>query len=103
MQTITRRQFVATSVISLAAAKRLSAAAVETSHKFTPGCQIFGVRHQLVADFDGTLKQLYDAGYRVIEYCSPPGFTWEKAGLAPLIKLTPKKHATESKRRAFAR
>jgi sugar phosphate isomerase/epimerase len=90
MQTITRRQFVATSVVSLAAAKRLAAATLETNHKFTPGCQIFGVRHQLVADFDGTLKQLYDAGYRVIEYCSPPGFTWDKAGLGTLTKLTAK-------------
>ena len=90
MQTITRRQFVATSVVSLAAAKRLAAATLETNHKFTPGCQIFGVRHQLVADFDGTLKQLYEAGYRVIEYCSPPGFTWDKAGLGTLTKLTAK-------------
>jgi sugar phosphate isomerase/epimerase len=61
-----------------------------TDSEFLQGCQIFGVRHQLVANFDGTLKQLYDAGYRVIEYCSPLGFTWEKAGLAPLIKLSAK-------------
>jgi sugar phosphate isomerase/epimerase len=76
--------------MGLAAARSLSTAAEESDHRFTPGCQIFGVRHQLVADFDGTCEQLYDAGYRVIEYCSPPGFTWEKAGLSPLIKLTAK-------------
>lgn len=66
--------------------------------EMAPGCQIFGVRHQLVADFDGTLKELFDAGYRIIEYCSPPGFTWEKAGLAPLIKLG----AGETRRRIEA-
>jgi sugar phosphate isomerase/epimerase len=90
MRIVSRRQFVATSVLGLFSARGFAAPAVKTNQEFTPGCQIFGVRHQLVADFDGTLKQLYEAGYRVIEYCSPPGFTWEKAGLAPLTKLTAK-------------
>lgn len=93
MQTISRRQFVATSVMSLAAARSVLAAAEETkaaNFEFPLGCQIYGVRQQLVADFDGILKQLYDAGYRVIEYCSPPGFAWDKAGLGTLVKLSAK-------------
>jgi sugar phosphate isomerase/epimerase len=43
------------------------------------GCQIFPVRKQLVKDFDGTLRELYAAGYRVIEFCSPPGLVSMKA------------------------
>lgn len=101
MQTIPRRQFLRTGVIGLAAARSLLTEAADTKEntlEMEPGCQIFGVRHQLVADFDGTLKQLYDAGYRLIEYCSPPGFTWERAALAPLSKLS----AKETRRRVEA-
>jgi sugar phosphate isomerase/epimerase len=49
------------------------------------GCQIFPVRKQLVQDFDGTLRELYTAGYRVIEFCSPPGFV--TMDMAPLVSM----------------
>jgi sugar phosphate isomerase/epimerase len=87
MKVLSRRRFVAGGAAaagSSAIAHRLRGAIPG----MPAGCQIFGVRKQLVADFDGTLKQLHHIGYRVIEFCSPPGFTWPKAGLAPLMKLS---------------
>jgi sugar phosphate isomerase/epimerase len=49
------------------------------------GCQVFPVRKQLVADLDGTLRELAAAGYQVIEFCSPPGFV--KMDFAPFIGM----------------
>jgi sugar phosphate isomerase/epimerase len=49
------------------------------------GCQVFPVRIQLVKDFDGTLRELSAAGYRVIEFCSPPGFV--TMDMAPLVGM----------------
>ena len=49
------------------------------------GCQIFPVRIELVKDFDGTLRELSAAGYRVIEFCSPPGFV--TMDMAPLLGM----------------
>jgi sugar phosphate isomerase/epimerase len=60
------------------------------------GCQIFPVRIQLVKDFDGTLRELYAAGYRVIEFCSPPGFV--TMDMAPLVSMK----ATEIRQRVEA-
>ena len=97
METLSRRCFLATSALGLAAVGCRSARATEPvvgPLGVPPGCQIFGVRHQLVADFDGTLKTLHDIGYRLIEYCSPPGFTWDKAGLGRLTNLSAKETRT---------
>jgi sugar phosphate isomerase/epimerase len=101
MKGISRRHFLATGVACFAGARAFSKEAAKAEAdtlEMVPGCQVFGVRHQLVADFDGTLKKLYDAGYRIIEYCSPPGFTWDKAGLGKLVKLS----AKETRRRIEA-
>jgi sugar phosphate isomerase/epimerase len=38
------------------------------------GCQVFPIREQLAADFEGTLREIAAIGYRVIEFCSPPSF-----------------------------
>jgi sugar phosphate isomerase/epimerase len=101
MKTISRRQFIAATAAGFAAATlRLKAAEEAASDLLDvpPGCQIWGVREQLVADFDGTLKQLHDAGYRLIEFCSPPGYNWEGGGLGPLMALS----AEDIRRRAEA-
>jgi sugar phosphate isomerase/epimerase len=81
MKTISRRQFIASSLAGLAAA------GWKTNTTTDPlgiplGCQIFPYREQLVEDFDGTLKQVYNAGFRLLEFCSPPGYEW--GGLGPL-------------------
>jgi sugar phosphate isomerase/epimerase len=53
--------------------------------KLPIGCQVFPVREQLVQDFDGTLRAIAAVGYRVIEFCSPPGFV--KMGFASLMGM----------------
>lgn len=50
------------------------------------GCQVFFVREQLMRDFDGTLRDIAALGYRVIEFCSPPGFV--NMGFAPLANMS---------------
>lgn len=87
MKSMSRRQFVAAGALGLAAARCWAEEPVEgepASLEATPGCQVYGVRQQLLADFDGTLKQLHDIGYRIIEYCSPPGYGWDKGALGKL-------------------
>lgn len=101
MSTISRRQFMAAAAVGFASATcRLTAAEKPNAATLEPalGCQIWGVREQLVADFDGTLEQLHSAGYRLIEFCSPPGYTWEGGGLGPLMALS----AEDIRRRAEA-
>lgn len=89
MQRISRRQFVARSTMAATAAAYLSEGARELGADplgLAAGCQIFPVRKQLVQDFDGTLRELHAAGYRIIEFCSPPGFV--KMDLAPLMSMS---------------
>ena len=80
MQTISRRQFVGGSALAIGAAG-LKADALG----MPLGCQLYPVGKMLAQDFDGTLKQLAAAGYRMVELCSPPSY--EKAGFAPLVGL----------------
>jgi sugar phosphate isomerase/epimerase len=84
MKSISRRQFVAAGVLGLAAARCPAREGGPETLEAEPGCQVYGVRQQLLADFDATLKQLHDIGYRNIEYCSPPGYGWDKGGLGKL-------------------
>jgi sugar phosphate isomerase/epimerase len=49
------------------------------------GCQTYPVREAIGKDFEGTLRQLAEIGYRTIEMCSPPGY--ERSGYGPLVKL----------------
>src|ERR1041385_7906027 len=49
------------------------------------GCQVYPVREALGKDFEGTLAQLAQIGYKMIEMCSPPGY--ERSGFgAPFRK-----------------
>jgi sugar phosphate isomerase/epimerase len=88
MQTISRRQFFGRSAMGAAAAGCLSGGALQLGADplgIPVGCQVFPVRVQLVKDFDGTLRELSAAGYRVIEFCSPPGFV--TMDMAPLVSM----------------
>jgi sugar phosphate isomerase/epimerase len=88
MQPTSRRQFFSRTVMGVTAAGYLSGGALqlEADPLGKPiGAQIFPVRIQLVKDFDGTLRQLYALGYRVIEFCSPPGFV--TMDMAPLVSM----------------
>src|SRR5580693_9502951 len=38
------------------------------------GCQTYPVRKMIAQDFPGTIKQLADAGFQMIELCSPVGY-----------------------------
>jgi len=80
MNRVSRRQFLSGTILGAAAA-HLGADPLGQPI----GCQIFPVRKQLVKDFDGTLRELYAAGYRVIEFCSPPGFV--TMDMAPLVSM----------------
>src|SRR5438876_359047 len=50
------------------------------------GCQVYPVREALGKDFEGTLAQLAQIGYKMIEMCSPPGY--ERSGFGPLVSKT---------------
>ncbi len=61
MKTISRRRFIATSVMGLAAAGHRFSEAMESAagHIGTPpGCPISPIRKQLIQDFDGTLREV---------------------------------------------
>lgn len=92
MQISSRRQFLQAGAAAFACSRAAALAAEPLG--MPPGCQIFPVRQQLVKDFDGTLKELAGAGYRVIEFCSPPGFV--TMDLAPLVDMK----ASEIRKRA---
>lgn len=49
------------------------------------GCQTYPVREALGKDFEGTLRQLAGAGYKLIEMCSPPGYA--KSGYGSLFDM----------------
>jgi len=49
-------------------------------------CQVYPVREALGKDFEGTLAQLAQIGYKMIEMCSPPGY--ERSGFGPLVSKT---------------
>src|SRR6267154_83235 len=48
------------------------------------GCQTWPVREMIAKDFPGTIKQLSDAGFQMIELCSPLGYA--DSGFAGLAK-----------------
>ncbi len=53
--------------------------------KMPLGFQVWTIKDKLIADFPGTLKMMYDLGYRNMEMCSPPGY--ESSGFGPLMKM----------------
>src|SRR5437764_9256345 len=81
MKTLSRRQFVTSSVIGTAAAACLQADPLG----MPIGCQTYPVRESIGKDFPGTLKELAGIGYQRIEMCSPPGY--EKSGYGPLVNM----------------
>jgi len=88
MQKISRRQFLGTAAMGAVAASYLpldSCTKVTTPFKWPLSFQSWGVREQIVNDFDGTLHKLGAVGYKGVEMCSPKGYEW--AGFAPLIKI----------------
>jgi sugar phosphate isomerase/epimerase len=48
------------------------------------GCQTYPVRQMIEKDFEGTLRQLAEIGYKSIEMCSPAGY---KEGFGVLANL----------------
>lgn len=91
MQKISRRQFLATSLAGTLVAGCKINQSIKASVGplgIPPGCQIWVYRKQLVADMDGTLREVHKSGFRLLEFCSPPGYA--QYGLEPLTKLSAK-------------
>lgn len=89
MQKISRRQLLGSAALAAYVAKA-------DPIGLPIGCQTYPVREALGKDFEGTLKQLADIGYKSIEMCSPPGY--EKAGYGPLVGIK----ASEMKQKIHA-
>ena len=88
MKTISRRQFLGTSAVGIAAAGYLARGAAELRADplgLPIGCQTWPVREAIGKDFDGTLRQLASEGYKAIEMCSPPGY--EQFGFGALAGM----------------
>jgi sugar phosphate isomerase/epimerase len=89
MITISRREF-SKMATNAAAAGLLSANALELRANplgLPIGCQTYPVRRMIAEDFQGTLKQLSDAGFQAIELCSPVGYA--QSGFGGLAKYKP--------------
>jgi sugar phosphate isomerase/epimerase len=81
MVTLSRRHFIGAASSLAVAVPELSADPLG----LPIGCQVYPVRDMLGKDFEGTLKQLADIGYKNIEMCSPKGY--ERGGFGPLVKF----------------
>ena len=95
MKKITRRDFFGKSAAGFGAAMVASRFPVSFESdpffktvKMPVGFQVWTIKDILINDFAGTLKMMYDQGYRSMEMCSPPGY--ESSGFGPLMKLKPK-------------
>ena len=88
MRIISRRQFLGTSTMRLAATGYLMRVGTEPRANplgFPIGCQTGPFRDTIGKDFDGTLRRIASDGYQTIEMCSPPGY--ERYGFGPLASL----------------
>jgi sugar phosphate isomerase/epimerase len=77
MSEISRREFLKNAATCTAAAGFLSTGALKLHANplgMPIGCQTWFVRESIAKDFPGTLKQLSDAGFQMIELCSPVGY-----------------------------
>ncbi|MGQ9621252.1 MAG: sugar phosphate isomerase/epimerase family protein, partial [Bacteroidales bacterium] len=90
---ISRRDFLGKSGVLLGSAlvapqvfEKSSPADISGLLKMPLGFQAWTIREMLAKDFPGTLKIMYDMGYRSIEMCSPPGYSM--AGFGPLTKYS---------------
>jgi sugar phosphate isomerase/epimerase len=95
MKKITRREFFGKSAAGLGSAMIVAGMPLNLSSdpflktvKLPIGFQVWTIKDMLIQDFPGTLKMMYDLGYRSMEMCSPPGY--ESSGFGPLMKLKPK-------------
>jgi sugar phosphate isomerase/epimerase len=87
MPTMSRREFVKNATTYAAAVSFLSASALELSANplgLPIGCQTWPVRELIAKDFPGTIKLLANAGFQMIELCSPVGYA--DSGFAGLAK-----------------
>jgi len=77
MSEISRRDFLKNAATCTAAAGFLSTGALKLHANplgMPIGCQTWFVRESIAKDFPGTIKQLSDAGFQMIELCSPFGY-----------------------------
>lgn len=95
MKKFSRREFLGKTTAGLGSALILSnlplnaaAEPVRKAGKLPIGFQTWTIKDMLVKDFPGTLKVMYDLGYRNMEMCSPPGY--ESSGFGPLMKYKPR-------------
>jgi len=89
MSAISRREFVKSATTYAAAASFLSAGGLELHANplgLPIGCQTWPVRDMIAKDFPGTIKALADAGFQMIELCSPVGYA--DSGFAGLAKYS---------------
>lgn len=94
MNILSRRQFLAKSVLGIGSA--VIASHIPLKIKANPpapvkmplGFQSWIVREKIGKDFAGTIKAVADLGYQSIEMCSPVGY--EALGFGPLLKYKPK-------------
>jgi sugar phosphate isomerase/epimerase len=88
MKRVSRRQFLGTSALGIAAGSYLTRATlpVQANPLGLPiGCQTWPVRDRIAKDFDGTLRLLAGYGFERIELCSPPAYV--KYGFGPLAAM----------------
>jgi len=86
MATISRRTFLQSAVYTTAAGFLSSGALKLRANPLGMpiGCQTWPVRDLIAKDFPGTVQQLADAGFQMIELCSPVGYS--DSGFAGLAK-----------------
>jgi sugar phosphate isomerase/epimerase len=87
MSEISRRDFLKSAATCTAAAGFFSAGVLDLRANplgMPIGCQTWPVRDMIAKDFPGTIKQLADAGFQMIELCSPVGYS--DSGFAGLAK-----------------
>src|ERR1700682_6295193 len=89
MSEMSRRDFLKNTATQAAVAAIASASALELRANplgLPIGCQTWPVREMIAKDFPGTIKQLADAGFQMVELCSPVGYA--ESGCAGLAKYT---------------
>jgi sugar phosphate isomerase/epimerase len=89
MSETSRREFLKKSATQMVAAGVLGVSALELRANplgLPIGCQTWPVRESIRKDFPGTIKQLADAGFQMIELCSPVGYA--EHGFSGLAKYS---------------
>jgi len=89
MMGISRREFLKSAAASAAVAGFAAAGALELRANplgLPIGCQTWPVREMIAKDFPGTIQQLAQSGFQMVELCSPVGYA--DSGFAGLAKYT---------------